>query len=99
MAETMSSQSNLDILNQLNTDYVASYQNGDVRCYERILADDFMSSEPDFLLRDKTQFLEMMSHPRPLTELKADDVRIRVLGDFAIIHAHLTFRTLDGVHR
>lgn len=24
-------------------------------------------------------------------------MRIRLLGDFAIIHAHMTFRTLDGV--
>lgn len=40
-----------------------------------------------------------MSKPRPFTELKAEYVRIRILGDFAIIHAHMTFRTLDGVKR
>jgi len=28
-----------------------------------------------------------------------DDVRIRLLGDFAIIHSHMTFRTKDGVLR
>ena len=56
-----------------------------------------MSSLPDFLLRNKKQFLEMMTAPRPFTELKMDDVRIRLLGDFAIIHSHMTFRTKDGV--
>lgn len=34
----------LEILAQLNADYLASDQNGDVRRYEQILADDFMAS-------------------------------------------------------
>ena len=38
-----------------------------------------------------------MTAPRPFTELKMDDVRIRLLGDFAIIHSHMTFSTKDGV--
>ena len=54
-------------------------------------------SLPDCLLRNKKQFQEMMAAPRPFTELKADDVRIRLFGDFAIIHSHMTFRTKDGV--
>jgi hypothetical protein len=56
-----------------------------------------MVSLPDFLLRDKKQFLDVMAGPRPFTELKADEVRIRLLGDFAIIHAHMILRTGDGV--
>src|SRR5205823_66589 len=70
-----------------------------LRVYGPTLAEDFMASLPDFLLRDKKQFLEMMAAPRPFTELKADEVRIRLLGDFAIIHAHMTLRTADGVQR
>ena len=57
-----------------------------------------MTSLPDFLLRDKKQFLDMVAAPRPFTELKADEVRM-LLGDFAIIHAHMTLRTADGVQR
>jgi ketosteroid isomerase-like protein len=97
MKDTKSTQSDLEILTQLNADYLASDQNGDVQRYGQILAEDFMSSLPDFLLRNKKQFLEMMTVPRPFTELKMDDVRIRLLGDFAIIHSHMTFRTKDGV--
>jgi ketosteroid isomerase-like protein len=99
MKDTKSTQSDLEILTQLNADYLASDQNGDVQRYGQILAEDFMSSLPDFLLRNKKQFLEMMTAPRPFTELKMDDVRIRLLGDFAIIHSHMTFRTTDGVLR
>jgi ketosteroid isomerase-like protein len=99
MAGPTDDQRDIEILTQLNADYLASDQNGDVRRYEQILAEDFMASLPDFRLRDKKQFLEMMSEPRPFTDLKADDVKIRVLGDFAIIHAHMTFKTMDGVQR
>jgi ketosteroid isomerase-like protein len=99
MPDTTNTKSDLEILTQLNADFLASAQNGDVRRYEQILAEDFMASLPDFLLRDKKQFLDMMAAPRPFTELKADEVRIRLLGDFAIIHAHMTLRTADGVQR
>jgi hypothetical protein len=80
MADAANSQSDLDILTRLNADYLAADQNGDVQRYEEILAEDFEASLPDFLLRDKKQFLEMMAAPRPFTELTADDVQIRLLG-------------------
>src|SRR5215472_3695622 len=99
MPDTTNTKSDLEILTQLNADFLASVQNGDVRRFEQILAEDFMASLPDLLLRDKKQFLDMMAAPRPFAELKADDVRIRLLGDFAIIHAHMTLRTADGVQR
>ena len=92
-------KSDLEMLTQLNADFVASAQSGDVRRLEQILADDFMTSLPDFLLRDKKQFPDMVAAPRPFTELKEDEVRVRLLGDFAIIHAHMTLRTADGVLR
>src|SRR4029434_154178 len=84
---------------QLNADYLASDENGDVQRCEQILAEDFMSSLPDFLLRNKKQVLEMMASPRPFTELKMDEVSIRLLEDSAIIHSRMTFRTKDGVLR
>jgi len=99
MPDNTNTKSDLEILTQLNADFVASAQNGDVRRLEQILAEDFMSSLPDFLLHDKKQFLDITAAPRPFTELKADEVRIRLLGDFAIIHAHMTLRTADGVKR
>ena len=99
MPDTTNTKSDLEILTQLNADFLASVQNGDVRRFEQILAEDFTASLPDFLLHDKKQFLDMMAAPRRFGELKADDVRIRLLGDFTIIHAHMTFQTADGVRR
>ena len=69
MPDTTNTKSDLEILTQLNADFVVSAQNGDVRRFEQILAEDFMASQPDFLLRDKKQFLDMMAAPRPFTEL------------------------------
>ena len=75
MSASPNTQRDLEILMKLNADYLVSYQNGDVKRYDQILTEDFMASLPDFLLRNKKQFLEMMVAPRPVTELKADDVK------------------------
>jgi hypothetical protein len=53
MADTTNIQRDLETLSQLNADYLASDQKGDVQRYEQILAEDFMASLPDFLLRNK----------------------------------------------
>jgi hypothetical protein len=56
----------------LNADFAASALNGDMRRFEQIVPEDFMASLPDFLLRDKKHFLDMVAAPRRFTELKAD---------------------------
>jgi ketosteroid isomerase-like protein len=89
----------LKILTDLNANYLRSDQNGDVKWYSEVLADDFMATLPDLKFRNKKEFLEMMAQPRGFTELTAHDVVIRVLGDFAIVHARVTYRTDDGVMR
>ena len=41
----------------------------------------------------------MMAQPRGFTKLMAHDVVIHVLGEFAIVHARITYQTDDGVTR
>jgi len=86
----------LDTLRNLNHAYLQSVVNGDVDCFRRILAEDFLCSNPDGALLDKQQFLERTAGPRTLARLAGDEVRIRVLGDVAIIHAATRYTTLDG---
>jgi hypothetical protein len=50
-------QSDLEVLTALNRDYVQSVQDGDVRRFDEILAEDFLCSNPDGSLIDKKQFL------------------------------------------
>jgi hypothetical protein len=56
MPDTTNTKSDLEILTQLNADFLASARKGDVRRFEQILAEDFMASPLDFLLRDKKRF-------------------------------------------
>ena len=66
---------------------------------EEILADDFMCSTPDGSLLDKAEFLKLTARPVTTSGLVAEDVRIRLLGDFAIVHARLNSRWADSKQR
>jgi ketosteroid isomerase-like protein len=86
----------IDELTSLNRDYVASVQNSNVKRFDEILAEDFHCSNPDKSLVDRTAFLKQTAIPVTIKNLEAYDVRIRVLGDFAIIHAATRYTTADG---
>src|SRR5260370_8438198 len=86
----------IDELTILNRDYVASVQNCDVKRFDEILAEDFYCSNPDKSLVDRAAFLKQTAIPVTIRNLKADDVKIRILGDFAIIHARTSYTTPDG---
>ena len=83
-------------LTELNHDYVASVQNSDVKRFDEILAADFYCSNPDKSLVDRAAFLKQTAVPVIIKNLTAHDVKIRVLGDFAIIHAATSYTTADG---
>jgi ketosteroid isomerase-like protein len=86
----------IEELTALNRDYVASVQNSDVKRFDEILAADFYCSNPDKSLVDRTAFLKQTAIPVAIKNLTAHDVKIRVLGDFAIIHAATSYTTADG---
>ena len=83
-------------LTALNRDYVASVQNSDVKRFDEILAEDFYCSNPDKSLVDRAAFLKQTANPVAIRNLKAEDVKIRILGDFAIIHARTSYTMPDG---
>src|SRR4051794_17525143 len=80
----------------LNRDYVNSVQNSDVRRFEEILAQDFYCSNPDKSLVDRDGFLKQTAVPVAIRNLEPHDVKIRLMGDFAIIHARTSYTTPDG---
>jgi ketosteroid isomerase-like protein len=85
-----------DILQQLNRAFCRSVEHSDVRRFDEILADDFLNSNPDGSLVDRAGFLEQIAKPAMISKLEPQDVRIRILGDIAIIHARTTYRKMDG---
>jgi len=88
--------SDIEMLTRLNNDYIHSVQASDVARFDQILAADFFCSLPDGSLLDRPQFLAFTARPVSISDLRAHDVRIRIIGDMAIIHARTTFTQADG---
>ncbi len=94
--DAVTNHADIDILRQLNADYIRSVQMSDARRFDEILADDFLNSNPDGSLVDRAQFLAQIARPATISNLEANDVRVRVMGDFAIIHARTTYMHEGG---
>ena len=90
------SKSDLDVLLGLNGDYIRSVQNSDVRRFDEILAEDFFCSNPDGSLVDRQGFLKQTGMPVRISGLEAHEVKMRIMGDFAIIHARTTYTKPEG---
>ena len=94
--DAATNHADIDILRQLNADYIRSVQMSDGRRFDELLADDFLNSNPDGSLVDRAQFLAQIARPATISNREANDVRVRVMGDFAIIHATTSYTTPDG---
>lgn len=86
----------LDTLQQLNSSYIRSVRMSDVRWFDANLAEDFMNSNPDGSLVDRAQFLAQIAQPCAVSDFEAEDVRIRILGEIAIIHGRTVYKKPDG---
>src|SRR5215831_20922193 len=86
----------LEELTALNKDYIDSVQNCDVKRFDEILAEDFYCTNFDKSLVDRAAFLKQTAIPVKIRNLKAEDVKIRILGDFAIIHGQTSYLDADG---
>ena len=99
MKADTATRSDLEALTALNRDYIHSVQHGDVRRFDEILAGDFLCSNPDGSLVDKKQFLAQTARPVTISGLTAEEVKVRIIGDVAIIHARTNYTTADGEQR
>jgi ketosteroid isomerase-like protein len=95
-AAALRTHSDHEILEQLNTDYIDSVQHSDVQRFEEILAPEFYCTNSDGSLVDRAAFLRQTAKPVPISNLRAEDVQIRIIGDFAVIHARTVFTKPDG---
>lgn len=84
------------VLVDLNREYIRSVQESDVAWFDRNLAEDFLCSNPDGSLVDRGQFLKQTALPVAISNLEAHDVVVRLMGDFAIIHARTLYQTAGG---
>jgi ketosteroid isomerase-like protein len=96
MDTKLASHTDLQTLQDLNRDYIRSVQHSDVQRFDEILAEDFLCSNPDGSLVDRAAFLKQTALPVKISNLETSDVNIRMMGDFAIIHARTTYTGPDG---
>ena len=85
-----------ETLQFLNGEYIRAVRESDVRWFETNLADDFFNSNPDGTLVEKIDFLQQIAPLFPLSNLQCEDVRVRIFGDLAQIHARTTYGKPDG---
>jgi ketosteroid isomerase-like protein len=88
--------SDLDLLLRLNDDYVDSAKTSNVKRFTEILAEDFLCTLPDGRLLSRAEFLDMAAKPSTVSNLRVEDVNVRLMGDFAIVHARTVFTLPDG---
>src|SRR3982750_4954865 len=96
MTERDPMSNDLETLTAPNRDYGASVQNCDVKRFDEILAPEFYCSNPDKTLVDREAFLKQTARPIAIRDLRAHEVIIRIMGDFAIIHAATSYTNADG---
>ena len=93
---TRATDAHIATLSKLNEDYITCVAKSDVRRFEELLSEDFLNTNADGTLVDRKQFLAQIAKPLTVSDFSCEDVRIRVMGDFAIIHARTTYRKADG---
>jgi len=86
----------LESLQELNEGFIRSVRMSDVGWFDRNLAEDFLNSNADGTLVDRAAFLRQIAPPCPVANFDVEDVRIRILGDAAIIHGRTTYTRGDG---
>ena len=98
MQKTAELKSDLDTLLALNRDYIRSVQNSDVRRFNEMLAEEFFCSNPDGTLVDRRGFLKQTAAAVKITNLEAHEVQVRIMDEFAIVHARTSYTLPDGGH-
>ena len=86
----------LETLRKLNQDYISSVANSNVRRFEELLSDDFLNTNADGSLVNRAQFLAQIAKPLTVSNFGFEDVIIRIMGNFAIIHGRTTYTKPDG---
>jgi len=91
-----SSTADLEFLRELNQGFIRSVRMSDVGWFDQNLSEDFLNSNADGTLVDRAAFLRQIAPPCPVSNFDVEDVRIRILGDTAIIHGRTTYTKSNG---
>lgn len=99
MSDTQQSAEDLAILEQLNLDYIRSDEASDAKRFSEFLAEDFIVQTPG-VTRNREEYLEYIARPRPIKDITLHELKIRILGDVALIHGRVTYIMIaDGTEQ
>jgi ketosteroid isomerase-like protein len=83
-------------LADLNHHYIRAVRESDVAWFDANLAPEFVNVNADGSFSDRAAFLAFIAKPSAARNLRAEDVRIQVVGDAGIIHARTAYTKPDG---
>src|SRR4051812_27354659 len=96
MSNPIAAIEDLAILEGLNLDYNDADQASDVERFRTLLADDFIAQTPG-VTRNHEEYLQYIAKPRPFKDLELIESRVRLFGDFALIHGRARYTLVaDG---
>jgi len=96
LASPLAAQNNSTKLVQLNRGYVDAFMKGDAAWYDAHLAPEFECLCPDGSIVRRGDFLAGSQHPMTNRSFLLDSVRVKLLGDVAVITAITPFVRADG---
>ena len=86
----------VEILRNLNLNYIRSVAQSDATWFDENLAESFLNTNPDGAVVDRAGFLQQIARKPSVTDLTGSDVQVRVLGDIGIVNSRTHFRKTDG---
>jgi ketosteroid isomerase-like protein len=89
-------RSAITTLTRLNQEYVDAFMKADVNWYRDHLADDFVCIDSSGSVLDKEAFLRDTAGGPGVTAYKLEEVRVRMFGPMALVHATGVFTRPDG---
>jgi len=84
------------VIAELNRHYLRAAEHNDVAWYTEHLAQDFACSLVDGSISDRAAFLQRIGRPHGARAFEAVDVRIRFVGELALVHAGFRCTKPDG---
>jgi ketosteroid isomerase-like protein len=97
-APAKSAQSDSEQILQLERDWVQSFVTMDVAANQRIMADDFVGTEPDGTRSKKADTIAFLKTGEAFASnhLNEDDVTIRFYGEVAVVNGSESWKQKNG---
>jgi ketosteroid isomerase-like protein len=85
----------IEALDSLNQHFICAVRTSDASWLDEYLDQDFVNANSDGSLTERAAFLAQVAQPFPLLRFSVNDVRIRIIGDSAIVHGRTAYLRPD----